>query len=383
MSSDLRVLWGIPRASAAVRPSKQHQQAGPVWARGSLGPIGVDEAQHRSERTDLVCYECDQSVQYTRAHDRVVGGVTYPVRAFFSHVGASCGTHGGGEGALHKASKDVRGVAYYDACRICKAKVRIAIPGVRMDGERNVTLGGVTWRPDVSYVDASSGNLVGAVEICHTHATSDDKARAYTQAGLPWVEVDAEEHLRASAAGAAGEVRVLRSSFDVTDRVCGSCIIAEEERLRVESVERMRLSRAEALELKVDNDRKATALRHKMEALPDNEREIVADFMDWYKETKQRDAPAALVEKVDDANCILGFGKHRGCHVRRVFDADPSYIFWMVQKSSVVLHPEMRVEVLNLIDGLCSVCMEETGYTVEEAVWKTMCRRCYAKKRRL
>jgi hypothetical protein len=373
MYADLRDIWG-PRARTGKGLALEtlQTQSSTVWAQSQMGPVSVDEVTAQS-RTDLVCYECAQPVQYTRAHNRLVNGITYPVRAFFSHVSKPCG--GGGEGILHKASKDVRGVAYFDLCRICRDKTYISIWGTRVDGERNLMVDGKTWRPDVSYVD-DAANFVSVVEIYDTHKSSPEKRKAYTLAGLAWVEVDATEHLLAGIEGGKKEVRVICSSFDVTNRVCGACIIKEDEKERLASIDRIRLAGEEALEIKMENEKKIAAL--KMQCFPNSERELVEEFLDWYKEKHKEHPPAALAEKIDDPHCILGFGKYKGLHVRRVFDTDPHYLFWLKQKCNTNLHPLLRAEVEHHIEGLCEYCLEKTG-AIE--TWKTMCRNCYRKKR--
>ena len=347
---------------------------GAVWAKGPLGPVSAAERATNDEQIALVCYECENPVKFTREHQRILCGIPTTVREFFSHVrNSTCS--GGGEGALHKASKDVRNVSYYDFCRVCAGKVYITIPGTRAEGgEQDLWLDGTKWRPDVSYFDAE-GKVVGAVEIFSTHKISEQKAFAYTNAGIAWVEVDATAHLHAGVGTGPKELRVLRSAFEwVTDRVCESCIPGETENARVAEEARVRAAVEKQVALRADNESKARALARLKVVLPDEERALVEQFLAW---RSVQGLPCTdqeyLPQKIDQPNLILKLPKHKGEHIDVVFEEDAGYVFWLV-KSDADVHRELRARAKELTVGVCEVCFEGTG---SKEAWKTMCSGCF------
>ena len=336
-----------------------------------------------NKQTALVCYECEKPVKFTHEHKRTICGIPTPVRAFFSHVSNST-CSGGGEGALHKAAKDVRNVSYYDLCRVCSKKVYIIIPGTRVEGgERDLWLDDKKWRPDVSYFD-SEGKVVGAIEIFDTHKISEEKALAYTDAGIAWVEVSATAHLRASAGAGAKELLVLRSAFEwVTDRVCESCVPGETEKARVAEEAHVRVAVEKQVALRAENESKARILARLQKVLPDKECTLVEQFLAWrgVHGDGVTCPESDLAQKVQEPNLVLTFGKHKGEHIDVVFEEEAGYVFWLnkrIQETNNPLplpcHKELRARAKELIVGICEVCFEETG---SSEAWKTMCSSCF------
>jgi hypothetical protein len=225
----------------------------------------------------FACYECGDKLEKVCAHKRKRSGIEFEVASFFRH---SKDTTCSGESIVHKASKDRRGLVYYDLCRQCGSEVCIDLDGRRQEKETNWVFEESTYRPDVSFLD-DAGRLVSALEIHHTHAISDEKAEAYNKAKIAWVEVDALLHLEAER-----EIKVERSSFEQFDFLCQACHDP------VLLHERMHRSKARALKVRHTRQQAQThafeaalfAIIEKAKFHPGDEIAIVDEFIAWQKE---------------------------------------------------------------------------------------------------
>lgn len=57
--------------------------------------------------------------------------------------------------------------------------------------EKGLLLNGRKWFPDLAVYCESTGALLLAIEVWHTHAVSGRKHASYLAAGIPWIEVKA------------------------------------------------------------------------------------------------------------------------------------------------------------------------------------------------
>jgi hypothetical protein len=340
------------QGKAGTEGSVKHTPDRILWARSGSGPVGAPEFDGTS---DISCYDCGGTLKFTKAHTRRLGGVDVSVRCFFSHVSTLCG----GESVLHKASKDVRGRSYFFRCLGCQSKVPINISGARHDGgERTVSLSGANYRPDIGFFDAS-GQLVGAVEVRHTHAISDEKARRYDEHDVVWVEVDAEEHLRAA------EVSVLRCSYDRHGRRCDTCAEKQKEKERAQALE---IRRADA-EKAAEDAHLAKRLKLQSQYIP-----LVDQFLAFYDRTTGEKPSEQTIESFEDPDGVVPFKKHKGVHIDAVFKEDPQYVRWLVEKCETC-PPKLLAKAQELLEGTCRRCFKEV-----DASWKTLCITCWRAK---
>ncbi|KAG5175185.1 hypothetical protein JKP88DRAFT_265941 [Tribonema minus] len=386
--SFLLVCDAAVRSSSGVQrrprmlPAHELQPHAPVtrdellWARGVHGP--VDAALVAEDEGPWTCYTCAGSLRHTRSHIRNVNGLVVPLRAFFSHFRrANCE---GGESALHLASNAVRGVQYYDVCNDCKTEFDIVIPGTPYKGERAVQLEGRTYRPDVSYIDAS-GALVGCVEICALHAISNEKAMAYTAAGLAWCEVEVRLHLEAylaTAAAAGGDsssqsssaqpqrLRVLRSALGGgTFASCPSC-----------SAERERKEEAAAAAKAAANAVKCAAHLQRMHTMAPalGISNIVNEFTAFYTQ-KMGHRPSVVISlAVGDPAGVVPFGRQvirfKGQHLDAIIEDNPSFVQWLRDDCRAALYA-LRKRAKEMLQHRCRRCYGEL-----EEDWHSLCSSC-------
>ena len=212
------------------------------------------------------------------------------------------------------------------------------------------------YRPDIGFFDAS-GQLVGAVEVRHTHAISDEKACRYDEHDVVWVEVDAEEHLRAA------EVSVLRCSYDRHGRRCDTCAEKQEEKERAQALE---IRRADA-EKAAEDAHLAKRLKLQSQYIP-----LVDQFLAFYDRTTGEKPSEQTIESFEDPDGVVPFKKHKGVHIDAVFKEDPQYVCWLVEKCETC-PPKLLAKAQELLEGTCRRCFKEV-----DASWKTLCITCWS-----
>jgi hypothetical protein len=208
-----------PPQAAEAEEEEVDARALVQYARGAHGPVRANAAG--ADTQALQCYECERPVHLRRAHERRRGDKTYVVRAHFAHNRATgCG---GGESPEHSAAKDL--LARSHAFRFVHRCVGCAEGAVSVD-VRNAEGRGVTEEPwqglrlDVAYLDVYA-RVLGIVEVCKTHANSEEKEKALRASGLPWLEVDAQAVLD-HPGGNTPPLEALSSSA-LRDSLCEAC----------------------------------------------------------------------------------------------------------------------------------------------------------------
>ena len=333
---------------------------------------------------DVTCYECTEKLVLRKSHKRMRNGIEFDVKSHFMHLGGNNGVISSSctnESVIHKASKYVFGVSYYDVCIKCKKEACIVISGTPHVERTLAELPG-NMRPDVTYLD-DEGKVVGIVEIYHTHATVESNIDKYTDAGIAWCEVNAQEHLDALNLKIP-RVRVRRSAFQ---QPCDDCCNAAVEQSKSEVAaadEQVRdalalvtaQKRCELLCLK--STKKLVALN---EELSNIEKGYFNEFLEWFSEKyPDSNGPSGeLSEMLDDPKGVLQFGKHRGRHLNCILESDPGYISWLKDKGDAWLPSYQKKVLREITEGLCASCMEPHGHSEK---WKTICRSCYREMHR-
>ena len=319
----------------------------------------------RSAQTCVpTCLDCNGKLKFTKAHLRTVRGVQYDVCAFFSHQSR---TKCGGETSVHKAAKMVEDVAFFDECRSCKSTVPIVVEGRRVPEYTFTASDGHIYRPDVALLD-QGGEICGAIEVMMTHAMPTSKCEAYNKSELAWVEVDAISYLRAFEK--REPVHVLRSSFEVLDRLCSKCTHAEDEARIQRELKRKRQELQEIDDIK----RRRRELDSVPQLIP-----LVEQFFKWFDTQllgPLDECLANILRNPDwEIEGILPWGKHKGNHIRQVWEHDPNYVFWMKKtalSNGLNASPAMLDIMADLCNGTCETCKQPTGED-----WKTLCSGCY------
>mgnify|MGYP006875402101 CR=1 FL=1 len=183
------------------------------------------------------CVACEGTVLLRRTSNK-----RYRVPAFFAHTaatteGGGC-TGGGRESQEHLMGKYYlkRYVGYYDfcvgqcsnACGDCTGFV--SRPSDVVEVERSAVVGGKRYRYDTMI--SRRGKPRVAVEVLHTHKTSDVKAEDTRRDGVELVEVCASDILKhvgeLRAAKRAGAGSVTLPNAHVRRQLCAACQVCEE-----------------------------------------------------------------------------------------------------------------------------------------------------------
>lgn len=164
------------------------------YARSPSGPIAAHNTRDRSDFKDLTCYGCNEPLYYRRDHKRTNNGITFYVKACFTHgPGTGCTREGGNnETYYHRAAKDEvvhnKLIRFMSHCVLCKKRFNV-------DVRKNVTHTAIEWRWQNFIIDVAlfdeNDIFIGAVEVYHTHAINTEKREALSKAGIAWVEVAA------------------------------------------------------------------------------------------------------------------------------------------------------------------------------------------------
>lgn len=299
------------------------------------------------------CYECGDMMTSVVAHKRARDGATYSVRAYFRHKSnAACS----GESWQHQAAKH-RVVAeefgLYLLCKECGSPVHVGLTGVAQAEQ--------SWESyylDVGFSQDST--VVGAVEIWHTHAIPDEKARAMTDAKLTWVEVRAENVLRARP---GDPVHCERGS----DSICPRCTA----------------SKSGAGQVSAFTCPCPTDVNCQQSHLPTSPTSPTSSAS-----ATSDTSPARLVAKVVPDMGVLDFGRYQGHQVDEVPRGYLAYLsyreVWRDGKRVVEATcdtgyrpPDHIIRLArSIIDqrDLCHCCMKKIQH---RPPWKLVCGRCW------
>lgn len=314
------------------------------YARRTSDNRPVDALCYNGEK-DLTCYECNDTLSYRQGCEKTSkkSGLVYQVRAHFYHTGDGHGPLScSGESTEHLLAKDI--VAkftkfdFIHQCEACKREFHPMACGIPADIKTEYhwrdPLNNTLFIPDVAYLDEHD-NMKGAVEIHHTHPIPNEKIKAFYNASIMWVEVEAR-HIIEQFNAKKNIAYVQRSSYFNNDRQCIPCDIrikkandaarqesilrnqqealekAEAEKLRLEDMKRREIAREEALKrekvladalfqeenkkkaetLRIEQEKKKEVARKKEEEAKNNEKKRKAH----YAKEKETNAKKAKIE---------------------------------------------------------------------------------------
>lgn len=364
---------------------------------------------YKSSTSSPTCLSCSASLTVVKAHKRTRNGVRFQVRAFFrhpvNHENANCCN----ESIDHKAAKRAAvqfkdKLRYSYKCVDCSALTPIHLEGEMYEEE---IAWNASFRLDVG-IRSNDGAVVGAVEIYHTHAISNEKARAMTDAGLAWCEVTSKRVLDAVRTGTYSVV-VLRCAYDT----CAACI----EKTRKAELDRL----DQELDLSIKCLKEETEFRKNVIERAGNDwrklqpykthcadkekaesewQQLVSDTMRYVSDRASQLGISDLPETDDLAHDLLSnvpvltFGQYKGHTVDRVSEMDWKYTLWLAgwnfgrmdengraekrrrHQSVEYITKEIQTVAKEVIEGRCFRCEEDIPEW-DQCKWKTWCTECY------
>jgi hypothetical protein len=345
------------------------------------------------EADGTTCYGCGGKLAWRVPHLRSRNGIGFPVTGHFMHV--SCLGTCTNESVEHAAAKDKvmkSPPLFLFTCGSCSVDYEVV---VRASGSAPVvehpwSHAGQQYRIDVAFV--RDDVTTGAVEILHSHKISSEKARALTVADVAWVEVAADDVLRAKE---YDPVRALRCAAQ-------RCTQCEEQKREMENQDAKLRVEAEA--------RAEVVLATKLPALANHERmmrwEQEADRKLWVTvreavEKVLRERGVDTTEKaIDDVfhksevvaagGIVFCHGKHKGEVLSDVWEYDKIYVRWLAgytgnregkypQKIDGERASRVRGFITHEIEaareilkGHCYLCFQEV-----DQPWKNWCGGCF------
>lgn len=252
----------------------------------------------------------------------------------------------------------------------------------------------------------AEGNVVGAVEVHHTHAVGSCKAAALTGAGLRWCEATAKRILDA----------VRYDKWEVHGVTCGMEIcfecadkIRQEEFARLDEIRMTKLRRQSAL--REDHEQVLRTREHdnwssmNVSADQSNENEeetwrtlrdrVISTLLDEAKKCGYMTAPSLTreVDRMMGDDVLIGFGKYRQRTLSEVATLNWKYVLWLAgyewgrmdgtrairrdPNGIGVEHIPTEIEdkAREFIQGKCLKC--KSVLHNENCTWKTLCKGCY------
>jgi hypothetical protein len=393
-----------PQHGIAASNRRDANNSDVKWARSCTGPVVNKDAPN------LTCYGCDGSLSFVKKHDRMVNGITRQVRSCYRHqAGTRCkdGGENRGETLEHLAAKDAlcahgpKWVFKYK-CKDCASQISIKVS----DDQSDTFSEEVTWktyRLDVGIM--RGGNVVGAVEVMKSHASTAEKINDLTEGNIAWCEVLADTVLKALENGTF-EVDVVRCAV----QLCEDCIDKESEKTIETLNKELRLSTHEADEDRLRQKRQriiqeATDQWMKMEPCmlrADEEQKkwivlshcvqqaVVAKAAELGLSQTQAEMHAHDV--VDSGDPIIWFRKHPGWTLSQCAREDWSYLVWLAGYTGKIgsdnraerraangsVLSQIETKAANHLHGRCYRCGTDIE-DYDECPWKTHCRACFAR----
>lgn len=220
---------------------------------------------------------CKQVVRLRRAYDRSDG---VSVTAHFFHLGES-------PECLWKTRESLEhffaidylrrlGILKVERTRTCGHTYRVDLPGkvATAKPEDLLTVNGRNYRPDVTYFD-DAGNIILAIEVLHTHAVDEKKAKDLSCA-VDWIEVSALDVLRKGLV-------VVTQERPLTDPNCAEC--AEIRRKREEEQKREKERRELEARKQLERERILAAKKAKADKITPK---LLALRAKWDEQERQR-----------------------------------------------------------------------------------------------
>jgi len=398
--------WLAPAQSPADEMYASHDPSefGDVlWARCPIGPVFANAA-----RGPVTCYGCDAALSFVKQHKRSRGGIRFDVRPFYRHTSHLSHSNCSNESIEHKAAKDAvikhkERLAYVFRCDDCGKEQPWYV------NAKNCTYAEeVTWNTDSARfqldvgIVSPEGSVIGAVEILHSHAISNEKVQALTDANIEWCEVTSKRVLQAVQ---TESFRVLITRCTYT--ICCECM----EKLRSAEFARMdderdRMARQSVYTMNTRNSivQKIHTDWHKLRGhvsvdLHDAKwLELVSDTTKFAAERATQLGIGDSEEVPNDVlegKLLLTFGKYKGLTLEKVREIDWRYTLWLAgydfgrldhKKRAVkrsadgrgVEHipREIECEARDLVSGKCVKCADDIE-NWDTNQWKTVCSDCW------
>ena len=190
----------------------------------------LDRATMANEDGPFSCFGCNGILVYRKSHKRsrysMHKTTLFHVRGYFAHVQRTTANHCSGESRAHSTAKALlldhpfHPLLFH--CAQCDTRKPFDILTPSEDGDASTryvaeyTITEIGRRVDVAIIRDS--NLVGVIEVCHTHACDDHKLHDLTNlVGDRWCEVLANDVVDCIAVGAPIPVATC------SGRVCTVC----------------------------------------------------------------------------------------------------------------------------------------------------------------
>lgn len=333
---------------------------GVFYANSDSGPLAY-ENYDSSTHTQLRCLDCDTPLHYRRQHTKTINGISVVVRSCFAHnptKNNNLGNYnacGGGESIEHKYAKHVVRkfndfIKYYTPCVRCHKKVYIDLKNGKKENASFV----IEHKWNDFYIDVgvcikttdeeeNYCDMVGAVEILHTHVTTAEKKRILTDSGVAWIEIRSSDVL--NLAKEINDIELKDVVYDILVVDHGGdtpkCIACQTKGIEEDA-----------------------QLMHSSES--------------WYMSSAKR---------VLDENALI-FGKYYGLTVKEIAKIDMPYVRWLAgytgkrlgskpiaityNDNIFKIQPLLQTEARKVMIGICLLC-----YIKCDESWKNWCSSCY------
>jgi hypothetical protein len=257
------------------------------------------------------------------------------------------------------------------------------------------------YRLDVGVL--AEGEVVGAIEVMHTHACTKNKRSDLTESGVAWCEVSAASVMRAVKLQSF-DLKVL----DCAVTFCDKCVEIQKRSVIERLEEERKRARHDAEDLFKKRKRivdHATTEWVNMNPSDDHD-ETENKWIALSQKVQQTVAAAAEVLALDsdaaeehtteilEGDFVLTFGKYKGRTLSFVERTQWSYMLWLAGydfgkvddkcrpikrrpgRGGEFIPEELQAEALKRIGGLCFGCADAIP-DYEDNPWKTHCRSCY------
>lgn len=221
----------------------------------------VIEPERAMAQGQYHCMACQERVRLVPTHCRVMHGQVIQVRTHFSHQAQSQCT-ATNESIQHLAAKITvqqeaqrSGVLrFLLRCPDCrKASLKKYVMKPREELRAEVRAG--DYRLDLAVVNLDTNRVVLGIEIQHTHAVTEEKAR---QLDLPWFELATPALFRRGKSGELYLQTVNSNCFAYQTCPCGNDAFSDQE-AKLRSAQRRKVAQQQARERQLEETRRRAA----------------------------------------------------------------------------------------------------------------------------
>jgi hypothetical protein len=292
---------------------------------------------------NITCFECNEPLSFVSQHTRNGN----PVVAHFRHQPNS---ERKGESIEHRVAKSLI-VKNHDQFKfIAKCQCGTRHPLI-LEGQYEEELTWKQYKLDIGVKDGD--NLIGAIEILHTHSIPDDKIQTFNENNIIWYEVKAREVINVFETGGS-IIPIVR----MKNTLCPQC-------RHIGAVNQERIALSSRISIMIDEISPFHSYMLRMRKVSEEAiRELKINEIELHIRL------ASIANQFE----TLHKGRFKGLSIVSAYVIAPDYVRWIAREGEGKGFTQGQLETAKrIMRGRCLYCAEPSS--------ETQCSRCHSRQK--